>query len=149
MGDRLDLRHCHFPGDCRMASKRLSVSDKYSFSRTATLKYDAIRVQIGSGIVKLSGTVPSQYQRRRAAALAYSLAGVLEVNNQIEIENLQPDRSDFDIGLDIERGMRWSPYLDITKLKYSVSDGVVTLTGAVANQQSLDLARTIAIDAGA
>lgn len=122
---------------------------KESFDRTATLKYDGIRVHVENGIVKLSGTVPSQYQRRRAAAIAHSLAGVLEVNNQISIDNPLSDRSDFDIALDIERGMRWSPYLNITKLECVVAEGVVTFSGTVANQQILDLARAIAIDAGA
>lgn len=45
--------------------------------------------------------------------------------------------------------MRWSPHLDITKLKYTIKDGVVNFTGTVADRPSLDLARAIAIDAGA
>jgi osmotically-inducible protein OsmY len=73
----------------------------------------------------------------------------MEVDNEIEIDSSRNDRSDFEISLDIERGMRWSPYLNITKLKYTVNEGVVTFIGTVANRQSLDLARAIAIDTGA
>ncbi len=122
---------------------------KEEIADTATLKFDGIQFSVVSGVVTLSGTVPSQYQRRRAEAVAISLKGVVEVNNKIVINNPRAGRSDFDISLDIERAMRWSPYLNITKLKYDVSEGVVVFRGTVHDLQSLDLARAMAIDAGA
>ena len=142
--DKLEIEHLPAVADSDI-EKRLGKA----FARTATFRYDGITTQVKSGVVKLSGSVPSQYQRRRAEAIAYSLAGVLEVNNTIAIDNPKSDQSDFDIGLDIERGIRWSPYLNITKLKYSLEEGVVTFSGTVANRQSLDIAHAIAIDAGA
>jgi osmotically-inducible protein OsmY len=120
-----------------------------AFDRTATLKFDNINTGVESGTVKLSGTVPSQYQRRRAEAIAFSLAGVRGVENGIEIVNPRDNQTDLEINLNIERAMRWSPYLYINRLKYSVDERIVTFSGTVTNQQSLDLARAIAIDAGA
>lgn len=72
---------------------------------------------------------------------------MLQPHSRDENTSLQSTkgRSDFDI----ERSMRWSPHLDITKLKYTIKDGVVNFTGTVADRPSLDLARAIAIDAGA
>ncbi len=120
-----------------------------AFERTSTLKFDGIRFAVEAGVVRLSGSVPSQYQRRRAAETAYSLNGVVEVDNRLAIDNPLAGRSDFDIQLAIERGIRWSPYLNILKLKHDVNDGIVTFRGTVSDRPSLELARAIAIDAGA
>lgn len=132
-----------------LSDEEIQMELQAAFDQTATLKYDGITSNVNAGIVTLSGMVPSQYQRRRVAAIAESLHGVLEVDNQVKIDNQQPDQSDFEIKMAIERGIRWNPYLNITKLGFTVKDGIVTFSGTVSDRASLEMARATAIDAGA
>lgn len=52
-------------------------------------------------------------------------------------------RSDEDICRDVEAEMQWDPTIDDRNIHVSVAHGIVTLTGAVAHQESREAAETI------
>jgi osmotically-inducible protein OsmY len=47
--------------------------------------HDAITVTVEDGRVRLTGTVPSAHDRRRAAIAAWTHPGVVDVDNHIEV----------------------------------------------------------------
>jgi osmotically-inducible protein OsmY len=120
-----------------------------AWSNTAMLDDSSVEFEVDSGKVTLSGTVVSFYQLRLAQEIAESISGIAEISNEIQVAKADEPVADKDIELSLNRLMRWSPYLDISILKFKVNDRVVTFNGYVRDYQSFELAREFAIQAGA
>jgi len=91
-----------------------------------------IDVDVTEGRVILSGTVPSYSDRWQAEEDAYSISGVRYVDNRLRVSPTTfPVPNDTEIASNIRNVLEWNPTIDSSGIDVSVSDGVVTLSGAV------------------
>lgn len=102
-----------------------------------------IDITTSDGIVKLSGTVSNILAKERAARISETVRGVRAVINEIQVEPLL-NRTDSEIAEEVDRALVSDPAADSWQISESVSDGVVTLTGAVDSFAEKELAATIA-----
>ena len=93
-----------------------------------------ISVHVNHGIVVLEGTVDSYWEKRLTEELTRSATGVVDVLNNMDVKLRQP-YVDEDIRDDIIRALRRHPVIDENQVGVEVKDGVVTLSGVVANYQ--------------
>lgn len=91
-----------------------------------------VGVQVDEGVVTLSGTVNSWGKRHAAAEAAHRVFGVLDVANDITVKAPgTPGRTDTEIALAVRSALTWDVFVPDTRVKSTVSDGVVTLEGEV------------------
>lgn len=88
-----------------------------------------IVVTVENGVVTLTGSVPSVWQRIKAEDIAQFTTGVLGVNNQLDV-SLSKSFVDLDIENDIRDALNRNSIVDADSLTVSVSDGIVTLSGS-------------------
>lgn len=99
---------------------------------------DTIDAMVKDGVVTLTGTAPWRYQRSEAEFVAGNVAGVVNVHNDVDVENLVPEASYIhqSITTALERNAR----LDADNITVSSSHGHVTLTGSVRSGAERDAA---------
>jgi osmotically-inducible protein OsmY len=96
-----------------------------------------LRVEVINAAVVLSGRVESAFQGREAARVASFVPGVVSVKDDTRAGPTTEDRrDDADIQRDLQRELRWDPRVDASKLSVQVHDGVVTVSGTVANWET-------------
>jgi osmotically-inducible protein OsmY len=102
------------------------------------LKWDSrvdeteVGVQVASGVVTLTGTVPSWAKRLAAQEAARRVIGVLDVANDITVK--VPGglvRTDTEIAQAVRQALQWDVFVPDDKITSTVTDGWVTLEGAV------------------
>lgn len=103
------------------------------------------------GIVMLGGQVTSYDQKAQAESLAKSLAGAQVIAEQIAVLPVGAEKEAKAMNSDLDQGIEKNldAVLILNKMhqnvKYSVKNGVVTLTGAVNSQDLRTLAENLAI----
>jgi len=93
-----------------------------------------IGVAVHQGVVTLSGKVKSFAERSAAQDAAFRVAGVHDVAN--DIHTTIPGfltRSDADIALAVRAALEWDVTVPSDRIQSTVSEGVVSLFGTVAN----------------
>ena len=102
------------------------------------LKWDSrvdeteVGVQVASGIVTLTGTVTSWAKRLAAQEAAHRVIGVLDVANDIKVKVAGGlTRTDTEIAQAVRRALEWDVFVPEEKITSTVTDGWVTLDGAV------------------
>jgi osmotically-inducible protein OsmY len=102
-----------------------------------------IKVETQNRIVTLRGSVESFWEKSLAGDIAASARGVIDVINTLDIE-LTKTAMDVDIQQDIKNAYRRSILIDEDKIIVGVNNGIVRLTGSVANypikKEALDIA---------
>jgi osmotically-inducible protein OsmY len=94
------------------------------------LRADDIAVSVKSGVVTLTGFVPSYTDRLEAEAAAKRVSGVLAVANDIEVRLPAIDqRPDPDIARDAVAALKAQLPISYDKIKIIVKDGWITLEG--------------------
>jgi osmotically-inducible protein OsmY len=92
----------------------------------------SIGVAVKEGAVTLTGRVATLAQRYAAARAATRVAGVKAVANELEIGLLPTDRrSDEEIARTVVNALAWNTAVPFDSIKAQVSQGWVTLEGAV------------------
>jgi osmotically-inducible protein OsmY len=94
-----------------------------------TIPVDAIHIKVANHWVTLTGEVNWDYQRRAAENAVKRIHGVLGVMNSITVK--QPVASASDVRTGIERALVRSAETDAGRITVNVTDGHVTLSGAV------------------
>ena len=102
-----------------------------------------IAIKTENGVVTLTGTVNSFWEKTEAEEVAATAVGVVDVINLLNI-NLTGTFIDADIETDIENAFRRSNLIDEDKVTVDVTNGVVTLTGFVNTYQIKRVALDIA-----
>ena len=103
---------------------------------TTALKNDVrvdetgINVDVVGGTVYLTGVVPSLFEKRTAAEIAARIKGVLDVDNELQVTP-QVVYSDDQIARDIRGALARDAWVDESRVKVIVSQGVAYLTGTV------------------
>jgi osmotically-inducible protein OsmY len=102
------------------------------------LKWDArvdpadVGVTVDDGIITLAGTVGSYAERVAADEAAHRVCGVRDVANELEVR--LPDilqRTDTEIARAVRWALEWDVFVPDEHIQSSVSNGWVTLEGAV------------------
>lgn len=100
------------------------------------LKWDSrvdeteVGVQVHNGVVTLTGTVTGWAKRVAAQEAAQRVIGVLDVANDLKV-NVPGTRTDTDIAHAIRQALEWDVFVPDDKIRSTVSNGWVTLEGAV------------------
>jgi osmotically-inducible protein OsmY len=87
---------------------------------------------VSKGVVVLSGVVSSWQEKQLAGQIASSIAGVVEVDNELAISH-PPERSDEEVLRDIRERMASDVWVDDGLIVVGVTDGAVTLSGRVGS----------------
>jgi osmotically-inducible protein OsmY len=91
-----------------------------------------VGVSVDKGVVTLSGTVTSWGKRYAAAEAAHRVRGVLDIANDITVKVPgTPGRTDTEIAHAVRDALAWDVFVPDTRIRSTVSDGVVTLEGDV------------------
>ncbi|MDT8066587.1 MAG: BON domain-containing protein [Terriglobia bacterium] len=138
-------------GCSRFSTKSPDVSDSIRKSLDqAGLKDVSVSQDRDKGIVTLGGQVASDDQKAQAESLAKSIAGAQVVADQIAVLPAGAEREAKAMNSDLDQGIEKN--LDAAliqnkmqhNVKYSVKNGVVTLTGEVNSQNKRSLAEKVA-----
>jgi osmotically-inducible protein OsmY len=104
-----------------------------------------VGVEVDKGVVTLTGTVTSWAKRLAAEEAARRVIGVLDVANDIEVK--LPGtlaRTDTEIAQAVRHALQWDVFVPDEKITSTVSDGWVTLNGAVeTGSQRSDAGRAV------
>jgi osmotically-inducible protein OsmY len=91
-----------------------------------------IGVAAGGGVVTLTGSVPSYFQKQNTERIVKRVAGVRAVANDIEVRlPSSTERNDADIATAALNALKWDTSVPEENVKLSVSKGWVTLEGKV------------------
>lgn len=101
-----------------------------------------IDVNTEEGIVTLTGSVATILEKDRAQNIAESIRGVKAVINSLQVRAIQ--RDDEEIRRDIKNALALDPAADTYEIDVEVSNGVVTLSGAVESWAERRLSETVA-----
>ncbi|MFA5422315.1 MAG: BON domain-containing protein [Phycisphaerae bacterium] len=107
-----------------------------------------VQVDVIDKNVVLNGTIPSHKARLAAEADAYSVPGVLQVQNNLKIAYSQnhSKHNDDEILKGIVCILMWNPDIDSSKIIVEVKDGTVLLQGCVGSFWQKKLAKELALD---
>ena len=97
-----------------------------------TESYEVNVDAIGLGIVTLSGTVDSWYERVFAEKVVAGVSGVTSVVNNLFIDETE-NRMDHEILAEVEHRLRWDTLVDEVLVEVSVNEGKVELAGFVGS----------------
>lgn len=111
----------------------------------ARIKETDVGVEVDDGVVTLTGTVDSWGKRYAAAQAAHRVRGVLDIANDIVVKTPgTPGRTDTDIATAARNALIWDVFVPDTRIRSTVSNGVVTLEGDVDTwTQHDDAARAV------
>jgi osmotically-inducible protein OsmY len=101
-----------------------------------------IDVAVKDGIVTLTGWAPYSYQRDEAELVAGNVAGVIELDDQIELTIGAPTPAD--VRHSINKAFKGDARLDADALSIETDEGVVTLSGHVRSWVEHDAAVNVA-----
>ncbi len=109
------------------------------------IKETDVGVEVDHGVITLSGTVDSWGKRYAAAQAAHRVRGVLDIANDIVVKTPgTPGRTDTDIAMAVRNALVWDVFVPDTRIRSTVSNGVVTLEGDVDTwTQHDDAARAV------
>jgi osmotically-inducible protein OsmY len=98
-------------------------------SRLASSEIDA---HVKGGVVTLIGTTGSYAAKLAAEEGVHRIPGVLDVANDIQVRTVgTATRSDTELAQAVRRALQWDALVDDENIHSTVSDGWVTLSGAV------------------
>jgi osmotically-inducible protein OsmY len=97
-----------------------------------------IEVTVESGVATLKGKVDTQAEKAEATRLA-SVSGIVGIDNRLEVAGASLDQSVADDALtsNIKEGLVASQTGHFDHVSVATRNGVVTLTGSVANERAL------------
>ncbi|GJL58280.1 MAG: hypothetical protein NPIRA03_11370 [Nitrospirales bacterium] len=120
-----------------------------AFSRDPVLKPFTLGALVKKGAAQLTGTVDSIYERNHAENVASRIRGVKTLTNHISFSLSEIEKSDWEIQLDFENQVWWSPFLSSQDIVATVEDGTATLSGSVQHMHQRLIAEQQAFEAGA
>lgn len=94
---------------------------------------EQIRVRVHSGIVELSGRVPSVMAHQAATEVALSVMGVRDVANRLAVvyAAAKPAPTDEELQAAAQNALRRNGQLQAAKIRVMSRDGAITLEGSV------------------
>ncbi|MFZ1744381.1 MAG: BON domain-containing protein [Nitrospirales bacterium] len=120
-----------------------------AFSRDPVLEHFTLGGSVKKGAALLTGTVDSIYERNHAENVASRIRGVKSLTNHISFSSPEIEKTDWEIQLDFENQVWWSPFLSSQDIVAMVEDGKATLSGSVQHMHQRIIAEQQAFEAGA
>ena len=108
-----------------------------------------IEVSVRNNKVYLDGDVDSQFERRQAELAVSGVGGVVEIDNNLEIEGEPAMSNDEKIEENIESELYWSFLVESDEIDVHVDDGVAEINGEVDSWQEYNAAIENAFEGGA
>jgi osmotically-inducible protein OsmY len=141
--------HLKVRPDIMLGDDALERKVRKAIDKDPYLEHFKLRVDALNGRVTLSGDVSSKFQRKRAEEIAWEVKGVVEVINNINYEHQLITKDDWELKLDVQEQISWSPLVNSDDVDVSVDNGVVILEGAVDSWNDRLAAENNALQAGA
>lgn len=132
-----------------MPDERVKRDVRNQLNWDCRLDASQIEVEVSEGTVTLTGTVPNYLARQTAELDAFTVPGVLSVENDLHVRYPEPRRvpRDSEVRKDIENLFRCNVDIDAADIGVFVVDGSVTLEGTVESLwqkgKAEDLAATV------
>lgn len=120
-----------------------------AFSYDPVLEHFTLGGSVKKGAVLLTGTVDSIYERNHAENVGSRIRGVKSLTNHISFSTPEIEKTDWEIQLDFENQVWWSPFLSSQDIVATVEDGRATLSGSVQHMHQRLIAEQQAFEAGA
>ncbi|MFP4415801.1 MAG: BON domain-containing protein, partial [Chitinispirillaceae bacterium] len=95
------------------------------------IKEDDIHVDYSEGSIRLSGTTHSYASRMAAEYDAWSVSGVLSVDNDIQVKPSEEMLDDQHTRTHVMHLLMWNPSIEAHDISVSVNRGTVILDGTV------------------
>jgi osmotically-inducible protein OsmY len=111
-------------------------------------RYD-VTVNVYNSKAYLTGTVDSRYMKNQAEKAATGVPGVVDIQNNLDVNYHHTAKTDREIKEDIESQLWWSPFVDSDDISVEVHSGVASLVGTVQDWKELEAAKENARQAGA
>ncbi len=105
-----------------------------------------VNVAVDDGVVTLSGTVENFSAKEAAAADAWSVTGVVDVVNNIEVDAESPGSDAGDISRSVENVLEWNSAIDASDIRITTIGGIVTIEGTVESYWKKVRAEDLASD---
>jgi hyperosmotically inducible periplasmic protein len=126
---------------------RIVSSAKKSHVFKTQLRDDSIRTESKDGVVTLTGTVANSSHKSLAEDTVENLPGVRRVDNQLVVKKESAaEHSDGWLSTKVKTTLLFHRNVSATGTEVNVKDGVVTLSGEVANLAQKDLTTEYARD---
>jgi len=160
--------------DTTRSDEEIAESIRGALLRDPYVERFEINVTVLNGTAHLYGTVDSFYEKNRADDVASRVAGVLDVDNHLDIndetayiydpyvddthieegdlaryQRRRPLETDYEIKDEIESELFWSPFVDSDRITVTVDDGIANLTGTVETWNESMAATENAYEGGA
>lgn len=153
-----------------ITDEKIMKETRSAIVRDPYLEQEDINVAVKDGIVELSGTAATYFEKWETGDIAAKVDGVLEIENKIDVEypkqrygqtfyDWDPVLHDFDyepqqksdqqLLEDVKYHLSWNPFIQAEDLEISVSDGVVTIDGEVDSWYKANMTIGEAYEAGA
>jgi osmotically-inducible protein OsmY len=92
-----------------------------------------VGVEVGRGVVTLTGTVDSYAKKLAAREAAHRVIGVLDVADDIQVKSPgSAERTDTEVAHAVRHALEWDAFVPDQKFRSTVTEGFVTLEGEVA-----------------
>lgn len=127
----------------RTFEKKIADAVRAALASDPRLHRESISLEVLGGIVTLRGTVGSYLERMAAAEDAWSVRGVAEVRNHLQV---RPDRvrQTAEIAADLVAALARDPRVNRRDVVAEVAEGVVRLSGTVSSEVERKAAEEIA-----
>jgi osmotically-inducible protein OsmY len=126
------------------ADSEISFNVTCSLSWSPSVDATRIHVAVDQGVVALSGTVDSYWQKHRAEEVAANTSGVTDVRNELTVAPTAPAALDEDIRREIRATLERNVTMNGGQVDVDVKNGVVTLTGTVRDYATFQAAEEAA-----
>jgi osmotically-inducible protein OsmY len=169
VSNRIKVRPDVYDGDAKV---RRAI--RAALARDPYLEDFEVAVTVLDGTAYLHGKVDSHFERSRADLVASRVAGIADVQNNLDVERnfadvfdpyvddtfvesdellkydkRAPLKTDSELVKAIESELWWSPFVDSDEVSVTVDDGIATLTGTVDTWIEHEAATENAYEGGA
>jgi osmotically-inducible protein OsmY len=117
--------------------------------RDPVIEQHEIAVTVYNYAVRLEGRVDTRSEKALAEDIASRVRGVAMVFNELQLNRKWEAMPDWEIEMQIEEELAWSPFLDADRVAVTVNDGVAALTGVVETLRERRAATENAYEGGA
>jgi osmotically-inducible protein OsmY len=133
-----------YPEGAKLPSdKEIASAIERSLSWNDSTKNSDVQISVNKGIVTLEGHVDAYWKKTRVQNLASNVIGVLRIDNKIVVTPKKTIVDDV-IADDVVNAIDRNYTIDVNQVDIRVEDGVVTLSGTVADRRACEEAIEIA-----
>lgn len=129
----------------RLSDRDIEDAAKSSYNFRKVLDQN-VHITVRDGVATLTGTVPTDEQRRLAEDTVLGFQGVTRVDNRLRVDSSAAEGSDEWIALRIRSRLAMRRNVNLADTDVQVKNGVVTLTGTAETPAQKELTEAYAKD---